>query len=175
MSKQLSLVPAILLSSAILAGFLVSPGHAGTNRVAKGTFGLGIILGEPTGVSAKLYLSDDTAVDAAIGSAFVGRGLHVHADFLWHPWLLSANARSFVLPVYLGVGGRILRHNRSNGNPDDSHLGVRGVGGVVFDFVHAPIDVFIEIAAVLDFRSGAGDHDGAALDINGGAGVRYYF
>src|SRR5688572_21882176 len=36
-------------------------------RADKGTFGLGLILGEPTGISAKLYLQDDQAIQAAVG------------------------------------------------------------------------------------------------------------
>ena len=146
--------------------------------VSKGVFGLGAILGEPTGISAKLYLNDDTAIAVALGHAFAGRGLQVHGDFLWHPWILSASdpSRSFVLPAYVGVGARILRHDRTQDRPNDTHLGARLVVGVMFDFVRLPIDVFAEIAGVLDYRTrGGDDHNGIALDVNGGAGVRYYF
>ena len=51
----------------------------------KGTLGVGIILGEPTGITAKLYLKDDVAIQAAVGSAFIGGGLHLHADYVFHP------------------------------------------------------------------------------------------
>src|SRR3954464_7589991 len=71
----------------------------------KGTIGVGIVIGEPTGLSAKLYLTDDTAIQAAVGSAFIGGGLQVSADYLLHPWILQ-DRDSFVMPVYLGPGVR---------------------------------------------------------------------
>ena|GEM_PF-4406931 len=47
--------------------------------------GLGIIVGEPTGVSAKLWLDGNAGVDAAAAwSVYKYTALHVHADFLWH-------------------------------------------------------------------------------------------
>ena len=49
--------------------------------------------------------------------------------------------------------------------------------GLVFDFKTAPLDVFVEIAGVADYRFATNDtdHSGFGLDINAGAGVRYYF
>lgn len=152
--------------------FVVAPNVARAQAVEKGVLGLGLILGEPTGISAKLYLSDDTAIDAAIGGAFVGGGLQVHADFLWHPWVLEQRD-SFVLPAYVGAGMRLLDHD--NGVDGDFHIGARGVAGLLFDFKDVPIDVFVEVAGVLDYIFEDGPHGGIGLDVNGGAGVRYYF
>ncbi len=137
----------------------------------KGVFGVGLVLGEPTGVSMKYYLSNDTAVDAAVGGAFIGKGIQVHADFLWHPWVLESKP-SFSLPAYFGVGARILDRNGGGGDQDHVRLGVRGVGGVLFDFTEIPLDVFLEVAGVADYRTKG---DAFGLDINLGAGVRYYF
>ena len=75
--------------------------------VDKGTFGVGIVIGEPTGIAAKLYLHDDRAIQAAIGAAFVGGGYQVHADYVFHPWILQ-DRDSFVMPVYLGPGIRLI-------------------------------------------------------------------
>jgi len=137
----------------------------------KGVFGAGLIVGEPTGISVKYYLGDDTAIDGAIGGAFLGKGVQVHSDFLWHPWVLE-NKPSFVLPAYVGVGGRILDRNGGGGDEDHFRFGVRGVGGVLFDFREVPLDVFVEVAGVADYRTKG---DAFGLDINLGAGVRYYF
>lgn len=149
-----------------------STAHA-QNSVEKGTFGLGIILGEPTGIAAKLYLSDDTAVAGAVGSAFIGGGVHLHVDYLWHPWVLE-EAEHFVLPAYVGVGARVLDQIRSTPQSDIFHIGARGVAGLLFDFKEVPIDVFGEVAAVLDFAFDDVD-GGAGLGINLGLGARYYF
>jgi hypothetical protein len=158
----------ILLAAAVLA---VVPRAASAQPAEKGVLGVGLIIGEPTGVSAKYYLSDDRAIDAAVGGAIVGRGIQAHADFLWHPWILEQK-ESFALPLYLGVGGRILDHNGGGGDDDDVHIGVRAPVGVLFDFTKVPLDVFAEVAGVLDFRT-EGDTFGVAL--NAGIGARYYF
>ncbi|HYU16458.1 MAG TPA: hypothetical protein VEL05_10310 [Candidatus Acidoferrum sp.] len=144
---------------------------ASAQPAAKGVLGAGLIVGEPTGVSGKYYLGDDTAVDLAIGGAIVGRGIQVHADYLWHPWVLEQKD-SFALPVFVGVGGMILNHHGSGAEDDHVRLGVRGPAGILFDFTRVPLDVFAEIALVLDFRTKG---DAVGLDINAGIGARYYF
>lgn len=168
------------LALAVATGF-AAPAHADPDDSArgtdKGTLGVGIILGEPTGITAKLYLKDDQAVQAAVGSAFIGGGLQLHADYVWHPFILQSRD-SFVLPVYFGPGVRLIdytggRSDASGNSTGAFALGVRGVAGLLFDFKTVPLDAFIEVAGVLEyeFRSGAG----AALRLNAGAGVRYYF
>ena len=143
----------------------------------KGNFGVGIILGEPTGITAKLYLKDDVAVQGAVGSAFIGGGLQLHGDYVFHPYILQSRP-SFVLPVYCGPGVRLIHYTSGRNDPSGASssafaLGVRGVAGLLFDFKTVPLDAFIEVAGVLEyeFRSGAG----FALRLNAGAGVRYYF
>ena len=137
----------------------------------KGALGVGIILGEPTGVTAKLYLEDDQAIQAAVGSAFIGGGLQIHADYVFHPYILQSRP-SFVLPVYIGPGVRLIDY--TNGREDSSFaLGARIVGGLLFDFKQVPLDAFIEVAGVLEYE--LKDGKGAAIRLNAGAGVRYYF
>jgi hypothetical protein len=141
-----------------------------SHRAEKGTLGVGLIIGEPTGISAKLYLEDDKAIQAAIGSAFIGGGLQAHGDFVLHPLILQ-DRESFVLPVYVGPGLRFIQY--TGGRGEDSHfaVGLRGVVGMLFDFKDVPLDVFVEVAGVLeyDFTEGWGPA------LNAGAGVRYYF
>jgi hypothetical protein len=57
--------------AAVVLVLLASSAHADQRPVDKGTFGVGIVLGEPTGVCAKLYLKDDQALQVAVGFAFV--------------------------------------------------------------------------------------------------------
>lgn len=137
----------------------------------KGTFGVGIILGEPLGISAKLYLKDDQAIQAAIGSAFIGGGVQVNADYVFHPYILQSRD-SFVLPVYFGPGVRVMDYMDGRDN-NDLALGLRVVGGLLFDFRDVPLDAFIEVAGVLEYKFG--DDGGGQLALNAGAGVRYYF
>jgi hypothetical protein len=146
-------------------------GAADAGRPAdKGAIGIGLIIGEPTGITAKLYISDDKAIQAAVGSAFIGGGLQAHGDFVFHPWILQDRG-SFVLPVYLGPGVRFIDYYGARGGDSHFAAGLRGVIGLLFDFKDVPLDVFVEVAGVgeYDFSKGWG----AAL--NAGAGVRYYF
>jgi hypothetical protein len=57
-------------------------------------------------VAAKWYLKDDPAMQAAVGSAFLGGGLQLHGDYVLRPCLLHSR-ESYVLPVYVGVGVRL--------------------------------------------------------------------
>jgi hypothetical protein len=135
-----------------------------------GPFGLGLILGSPTGFSAKLYLNRRNALDFALGFSFLNRrGVAAHVDYLWHPVML-ADDEAFFLPLYVGVGARILDHDRGN-DDDDLHLGARAPAGILFDFKAVPLDVFLEVALVVDIIQDHGD----VIDLNAGVGVRYYF
>jgi hypothetical protein len=144
---------------------------SGGRGADKGTFGVGIIVGEPIGVTAKLYLTDDRAVQGAVGSAFIGGGLQLHADYVFHPYILQSRD-SFVLPVYVGPGVRLIDYN-SGGNNTAWALGVRGVVGMLFDFKNEPLDAFFEIAPVLEYKFSSGA--GFQLSFNAGIGIRYYF
>lgn len=164
----------VLVTLSLFLGVIGGAGEARAQAVEKGALGLGLIIGEPTGVSGKLYLSNDTALDAAVGAALVGGGIQIHGDYLWHPLVLEERDL-FVLPAYVGGGLRVLDRNRSD-TESDIHLGIRGVGGMLFDFKPIPIDVFVELAVVLDYViSDDPDNEGIGFDINAGAGVRYYF
>ena len=138
--------------------------------VDKGTIGVGIILGEPTGICAKLYLKDDQAVQLAVGSAFIGGGIQVHADYVLHPWILQ-DKESFVLPVYIGPGVRFIDYTSSSG--DHGAVGLRAVAGLLFDFKNVPLDAFLEVAGVGEYDFGKGQ--GWGVKLNFGAGIRYYF
>lgn len=135
----------------------------------KGTLGLGLIFGEPTGIAVKLYLSDDQAIQGAVGAAFGAGGYQLHADYVLHPWILQ-DRDTFVLPVYLGPGVRAIDY-ATRGSDSHFALGLRAVVGLLFDFKNVPLDVFVEVAGIVqyDFTKGWGP------GLNVGAGVRYYF
>ncbi len=135
----------------------------GASRVFAKSFGLGIILGEPTGISMKYWLSDTTAIDAAAAWSF-GRtpGMRVHADFLIHPFLITSTS-SGKLPFYVGVGPRLNLQDGFVG------LGVRIPVGLTYLFSEVPIDLFFEVAPGMDLIPATG------FSFEGGFGARYYF
>jgi hypothetical protein len=158
----------LILASTSLARADDAKGNRGAE---KGTLGVGIILGEPTGVSVKLYLKDDQAIQAAAGSAFIGGGLSVHADYVFHPFILQ-DRESFTLPFYVGPGVRAIEYS-TGGGMSYFALGVRVVGGMLFDFKTIPLDTFIEVAPVFEY--GFQSNKGAGVALNVDAGIRYYF
>jgi hypothetical protein len=164
------------MSRVVLAFFVIlvaSPVFADdeNGRAEKGTFGAGIIIGEPTGVTAKLYVNDDQALQAAAGFAFVGGGIHMHLDYVFHPAILQSRD-SFVLLAYLGPGVRLIQY-RDGRDEDFVALGLRAVGGLLFDFKDNPLDAFVEVGGVLEY--GFEDDEGFGPALNVAAGVRYYF
>ena len=125
-------------------------------------FGLGIILGEPTGLSCKIWTTSTTAVDAAAAWSFADESaLHLHADYLFHNFSLIDVERGLV-PLYFGIGGRIKLE-------DDSKVGVRIPVGIGYFFEGAPLDFFLELVPILDL---APDTE---FEFNGALGLRYFF
>jgi hypothetical protein len=125
-------------------------------------FGIGIIVGEPTGISAKGWVSSDNAVDVGLAWSFRKRGyVHIHADYLWHfPNVIKSTER-FVF--YTGLGGRF------GAGRNDGILGVRLAGGIAWWGRSIPLEVFLELAPILDLVPAT------ELSANGGIGIRYYF
>jgi len=124
--------------------------------------GLGLIFGEPTGLSAKIWTSERTAIDAAVAWSFVGNGwLHIHADFLMHNFDLI-NVSEGSLPVYFGAGAYIALSS-------DFGMGARVPVGIAYHFEGAPVEAFFELAPGLALLPEIRFYFG------GGIGARYYF
>ena len=129
-----------------------------------GDFGVGAILGEPTGVSLKGWLNDKAAVDGAVAWSFDKHdSLQLHADYLYHNFDLLPVAKGS-LALYFGVGGRVLFDDRK-----DDRFGIRGPIGLTYMFDKAPVDIFVEVAPIMDLAPST------KFDLNGGIGVRFYF
>lgn len=151
------------------------PANGTSSFSANKTFGLGLMLPSPLGLAGKYYLSGDTALDFGIGVLeLVGPdAFHVHADFLWHPVTLVQSAPLW-MPLYIGVGGRIADYDRRDDDRDDDgdiNVGVRLPVGIMLDFNNVPLDVFFELALVVDLIG----YDAPDADFYGALGVRYYF
>ena len=143
-----------VLAFCLLAGTCAQAQQAG--------FGVGAILGEPLGASFKSWLGENTAIDGGVAySNWDGDGLQLHADYLWHRFEVF-NAGSGRLPLYYGLGGRVKF-------ADDTHVGIRGPVGVSYMLDNAPVDVFAEVAPILDFTPNW------RVGWNAAIGARYWF
>jgi hypothetical protein len=158
------------VAAVVLASFASSAHADGRRPVDKGTFGVGIVLGEPTGVCAKLYLKDDQALQLSVGFAFIKQGIQVDVDYVFHPWVL-VDRDAFVMPAYLGPRVRFIEYQGNNGG-DYFAPGIGAVIGLLFDFKNVPLDAFLEVAGVGEY--GFSGH-GGNFAFNAGAGIRYYF
>jgi hypothetical protein len=141
-------------------------------------FGAGLILGEPTGISLKGWISEDRAIDGAVAwSLHSGSYISLHADYLFHNMdLIKINKGR--LPLYYGPGLRLRSwtgdrywdrggwHHYDGGR---AGLGIRFPVGLDYLPEKTPVDVFLEIVPALDLVP---ETD---FDITGAIGVRYWF
>ena len=147
--KKIILISAIFI---LLTNFTYSQNNG---------FGLGIVLGEPTGLSAKLWTGSTNAFDFASAWSFKGEGnLLVQADYVWHNSLTRTSSGQ--LMIYYGIGGRAIFQ-------DDPLVGARIPVGLDYQFTTAPIDIFLEIVPILDIIPSTD------FDLGGGLGIRFWF
>lgn len=124
--------------------------------------GLGLIVGEPTGISFKYWTGSTTAIDAALAWSFIdGGAFHIHGDYLFHNMRLISVPEG-TLPFYYGIGARIKTAN-------ETKLGVRVPLGLAYLFQSAPVDIFLEIVPILDLTPKTD------FAINAALGARYFF
>lgn len=155
-----------ILSSLVLTGMLL-PASASFAQRSAGDLGLGLVVGEPTGLSAEYWTSSSQAVSGAVAWSIADKTrFHIHADWIFHDWdILQRNLdiTEGHLPLYLGLGGRVRFEE------DDSHVGVRFVVGVDYIFDEAPFDVFFEVAPIMDLIPET------TVNGNAGLGIRVWF
>ncbi|MFQ5608329.1 MAG: hypothetical protein ACE5GA_10310 [Candidatus Zixiibacteriota bacterium] len=82
-------------------------------------------------------------------------------DYLVHDFK-SLSVKRGSLPLYYGIGGRIRFEN-------DTRIGVRAPVGVAYLFANSPLDLFAEIAPVLDLAPST------VIKFNAAIGIRYFF
>ena len=125
-------------------------------------FGLGLILGSPTGLSWKLWMRNNKAIDGAVAwSIGEDSKLYLQSDYLWHRFD-AFDVEQDKVALYYGVGGRIRFE-------DDINLGIRIPIGIDYIFINSPFDIFIEIAPILNLTPST------SINLNGGIGARFFF
>jgi hypothetical protein len=134
----------------------------GTLQAQDKGFGLGIILGEPTGISWKLWTGHGNAIDGAVAWSFDDENaVYLHGDFLFHKFYEYKEWRHRLFPYY-GIGGRIKVEEKSK-------FGIRIPLGMNYLLENSPLDFFIEVVPLLDLAPSTD------FSINGAIGIRYFF
>jgi len=125
-------------------------------------FGLGVILGEPTGVSFKNWVGRREAFDVAVAWSFEGEGaIHIHADYLFHNFRLF-HVEKGDLVLYYGIGGRVKTVHKTQ-------VGVRIPLGLSYLFEKDPVEIFFELGPIMNLTPKT------LFRMTTGIGVRYYF
>ena len=143
-------------------------------------FGLGVALGDPTGIVAKLWLSSTNALDFGFGFQRYGlnrcdavgrncdyayRDYSFNVDYLWQSNLVKGQAQ---LDWHVGVGGR-LYFVGDNRYEHDVDMAVRAPIGLDLMFRNPGfLEIYLEVAPALYLIP-------LDLGLEGGLGVRFYF
>jgi len=137
--------------------------HLGRLSQGQSIIGGGLLFGEPTGLSAKLwFVETGFAVDAAVAWSFQTEStLYLHAGGLFHLALIETEGGRYLIP-YVGLGV-------NNRYGDETRVGLRlPVGLSIMPFVQFPLEFFAELAP------GIGVFPGTDPDFGAGLGVRFY-
>lgn len=136
-------------------------------------FGFGIILGDPTGLTLKLWTTPRNAFVFDIGKSYFGSP-RIGVDYLWHFDAFHSN----VANLYAGPGGVIgigegngFWYTDNNGflhRGNEAGFGIRGVFGVNIVPERTPLEIFFEVGALVALAPNSGSAIDAAL------GIRFY-
>jgi hypothetical protein len=131
---------------------------------------LGIILGEPTGISANLWQGSSASVDLAAAWSFRAKAsLHLHGDYLRYPLRIVWGGPES-LRLYYGLGLRFrVRETENPAIEEPGLLGVRFPLGLHFGSRNHPLRLFLELSPVFNILPET------SLDPNGALGIRYAF
>jgi hypothetical protein len=170
-----AIVTAVLLMGAVRTASATEVGYGRK-------FGLGIVLGDPTGLSAKYWVGPTNSLDFGLG--FYGYGFYdrcwdnrpcnragynsgsFNMDYLWQSNLVRGQAQ---LDWHIGAGGRIVWYGDCGSGPC-ADLKARMPLGLDLMFANPSfLEVFFEIAPALYV------FPRVVADIEGGLGVRFYF
>lgn len=129
-------------------------------------FEIGVVLGDIDGLSVKLWMSEQSAVDLAAGWDILDGRLHIHGDYLHHGRFFEIDNGQ--LPLYLGFGGVIRVDVGDDADEDGLTLGVRIPAGITYLFDQLPLSLFLEVGPRFDITD-------SEWGVNGGLGIRYTF
>jgi len=137
-----------------------------TNALAleRKKFGVGVIVGEPTGITIKYMLDDKSAIDAGIGWETSGDNeFHIYGDYLYHMNDLIKVPHG-KLPLYFGGGLRFIDREKKK-----DKLGIRIPVGIEYLFKNVSLGAFFELVPILNLTP---DTD---FDFEAGIGIRFFF
>lgn len=144
-------------------------------------FGLGVAVGDPTGLVGKVWVSPTNAIDFGLGFQHYGwrhcdvdgnhcdyayREFSVNVDYLWQSNLVKGPVQ---LDWHIGAGGRMYSFGNDNRYEHDFDLAARMPIGLDLMFRNPNfLEVYFEVAPVLFLLP-------LDFELEGALGVRFYF
>ncbi len=128
--------------------------------------GIGLFLGEPSGLDLKIGLGRKSALDIVIGQSSFrdNRTDYLHLTYLLTPFVARGN--SVLVPFRIGIGAAAI--GVVDGN---AHVAVRVPLEIGFRFRRTPLEIYGEVAMKGVFV----EEDFITFDVDGGIGIRFYF
>jgi hypothetical protein len=175
----------VLVERAVLFALIFAPAVAQAQAPAANGFSLGLVLGDPTGVTLRGGFGERNAIQAHLGfSPFPGDAVAAMVDWTHDAWNFLERNPGAALLFYFGVGAKTewftgnyyaYEYDHHHSFPDRSHfgLGARGLVGLRASFRKSPFDLFLELAPVGIIV--VVPHPGAYYDIDFAIGGRYRF
>jgi hypothetical protein len=182
------------MKKALFAAVVTAALVAGVGRSARATevgynrsFGLGLMLGDPTGLTAKLWVGRTNALDFGVGfwgygvndrcfqdangnTVCTSPGVHngsFHMDYLWQSNIVRSSAQ---LDWHIGAGGRAVFWGGGCVNSCVNIIARAPVVGLDLMFTNPGwLELFFEIAPAFYIVPPI------YFDVEGGIGVRFYF
>ena len=146
-----------LLPMALVLGFVV----AAQPTPARADFGLGLFLGDPTGLDMKVGLSGRSGLDILFGFTNIhGNTGYGHLTYLVTP--VVAQGSSVLVPVRLGIGAALY------GPSSDINFAARAPFEVGLRLRRTPLEIYGEIALLLTL------FEPVHADVQAGLGFRVF-
>lgn len=136
-------------------------------------YGIGVILGEPTGFTGKYWLNNKEAYDLSVSFRFSSY-LYLSGAYLYHNYDVFRKMEDpGSAALYYGGGFRFIadsdHHFRKHYEEDtyDALFGLRGTVGVSYIIPNQPFEVFIELSPIMNITPATD------LDFSAGVGARF--
>ena len=160
----------VLLLLLLLVGVAVAEARV---EEPKYKYGIGIILGEPTGLTGKYWLNNKEAYDLSLSFRFSSY-LYLSGAYLYHNYDVFRNLKDpGSAALYYGAGFRLIgdseHHYRKHYENDtyDTLFGLRGTIGLSYLIPNHPFEVFLELSPIMNITPVTD------LDFSIGVGARY--
>jgi hypothetical protein len=152
----------LVIAMVVLFAAVVSAQMTGT--------GIGLILGEPTGVSLKSWLSGNSALTVGAAWSFQHEGnLFLWADYTLHSFNITNDEDFRSLAFYYGIGGKLSFVEKRELDGDEAVIGARVPLGLTMPIGDAPVDLFVEAVPTMDLIPET------EFGFNGGIGAHLFF